>query len=202
MSKVELKQYPSGFLGSKDTAKTNADKLQDINSAFSQMLNRAPNAHKSTHTSNVECNAIWDSIIKNEPDISSFKFKERIIACALDAFGADTFSTWLSAQSSNPEFTDYHHNFIDETILFITTGERRKINFNSWCVLLNSNRVDHKTVKYTPVQQQWLVKKNELNEFGTTNLSTTIRDFIHAWVKQAGGVDDLAASLFVLFGLR
>lgn len=199
---IELKQYPSGFLGSNAVPQTSADKLKDITSAFTQMLNRAPSANKNVHTSNVEVNSIWEATIAGKEEVNSFKFKERIISCALNAFGTDTFATWLSAQSGNPEFTKYHHQFIDETILFVTEGKKRSTMISNWGLLLNSNKVDHSTLKYTDIQQKWMLSPNPDNEFGNNNISKSIKEFIHDWVKQDKGIDDLAASLFVMFGIR
>lgn len=197
----KLKQYPSGFLGSSTVAQTAATDMNEI--SFSMLLSRKDTDNVPKATSSIEINTIWNDVLSNKDDINTFEYKERIIRYALTAFGTTTVSEWLSVQSANPEFTKDHHRFIDETIQFVAEGKKRIITANNWIVLLNSNKVEHSTLKYSEVQQRWLLSNNtDLAFSDANNVNKTFKSFITDWVCQDKGIDDLTSTLFVLFGMR
>lgn len=196
-----LKPYPSGFLGSNTVQQTTADNLYDVKAAVNQMFNRPNTATASKFTSSVEVNSIWSDVLAGGSKVNTFEFKERVIKAAIKSFGTETFAEWLSAQSANPQFTKDHHRFIDETILFVRDGNKRDYTFSNWFLILGSDGLENDTVKYTQIQQTYLLQNNQYQS-GRNNTSKTIKEFVMDWVKQNKGIEDLTSSLFVLFGVR
>lgn len=197
-----LKSYPSGFLGSTTVAQT---KPVDLVTQANQLFNKAAlSTTVNWYTANQEVLDLWGDTSSGSPEYKTFEFKERILRCALSAFGTTTLFEWVQLQLSSPYYTQNHASWIDETMLFVFSGKNRHVSANNWRALIG---VDHTSTSKLKLSQT--IRHLFLGERAPDGLSqmgnlreVTIREFIHQWVQRPGGIADLVASLNVLFGKR
>lgn len=195
-----LKLYPSGFLGSASVLQTHP---MDLVTTAKLLLNKSVVHSVSKYTANEEVVSVWGDLASGLPEFKTFEFKERILKCALRAFGTNTLLEWVATQSTSPELTELHHRWMEETLLYVFTGKRREMSNNNWRVLLS--------VAGTNTEAKGLSKLTTAIFYGNMpscqfsaeyRANISIKSFVHLWVQQPGGVVDLMASLNVLFGNR
>ncbi len=197
-----LKPYPSGFLGSNLVNQTEKQSdVEKIKLTLDHFFGKREVGNNSNFTSSLDINILYNQYIFNADSTKEFQFVEDVIKAGLKVFGTQTLAQWLSTQSNHKFFTKDHHRFIDETIEFVSTGKPRQYSFNIWNILLNSEKVDITTPKFTLIQQQYLNLPNPANPV-FSNLTKTIKQFILDWLKVENGFDDLVQTLFILFGFR
>lgn len=202
MDNVNLKQYPSGFLGSSTTNQTKKDDSLDTRALTQRMFNKPySNSKIIDHTSNDDINSLWSKVLENTDEVKEFEFKGKVLKAALEAFGTITFVEWLDTQSSSPEYGEYQQKFVDETINFIYYGKRRNLTFANWVALLRSDSISSNPIKKYSETQEIFLKGINLNR-GSENKYMFISDLIRDWTSQPNGINDLTSSLYVLFGSR
>jgi hypothetical protein len=196
-----LKIYPSGFLGSVSVEQT---KPIDMITAAKQLFNTGLSSKLSQYLANQEVCELWADIIGGAEDYKTFEFKERILKCALSAFGTDKLVDWIGSQIESPDFTDYHFRWIDETILFVFENKPRQISNNNWISLLKVGGTDSNDYQFSPIVRYYLLgeKMIDRKELAPYRANITITDFICEWVRKDKGIEDLATSLNTLFGAR
>lgn len=199
MSEILLKPYPSGFLGSSLVPQTEPMISEAAITFVNHIFNRAQNVKRSPYTASIEASGVWNDVILSRDEFNTFEFKEATLKCALNAFGTETLSQWMSVQAASPDFTATHHNFLDETFKFIYLGTRREYSYHNWLCLLVADNKDYNTKQYTKVQQDILTSKDAN---GKVIANKTINEFIIDWVRAKNGITDLAACMFILFGYR
>ena len=119
----------------------------------------------------------------------NFGFVIDTIEIAIHAFGTNSFKSWYIAQHKSPVTTALHIRFLNETIDFILTGERRT-NVFTW---LNLLACTENTGNYT------LVDSTVLNKIDSGGIKT-IKELLIIWLRKENGLNDLIMSLFILFG--
>jgi hypothetical protein len=197
---VKLKVYPSGFLGSTNVEQT---KPLDVVSAAKMLFSRGVVKAPSPYSANMDVVVLWNEIISGTMEYKTFEFKERILKAAINAFGTELLIDWLSVQAQSPEFTDNHYRWIDETILFVFGGKRRELSSNNWRVILTAGGRDDTVDQFSPVVKSYILGENASRYPGAAYRgSMTIREFVMAWVRQQMGMEDMMASMDVLFGTR
>jgi hypothetical protein len=195
MALTDLKIYPSGFLGSKFVSQTQP---MDLVSTARQLFNKALLSRTSHYTASVPVLELWSSATSGADEYNTFAFKEKILQCALSSFGEYKLIDWIEAQFSSPEFSDTHSKWIDETIMFVYGGYSRELDYNTWLTILSIGGNTPITKTISPVVKKYLYNADTLSN----RKNDTIKRFILNWVRQSNGVDDLLASLNVLFGKR
>lgn len=199
----KLKQYPSGFLGNPNLKQTDIDHSRTAKKMINQILSKPDTSDAdSIHTSSQEINDIWKEVLANTPDYKTFDFKERILKFALTAFGTEYFLEWVSTQNQNPNFSELHQKFIDDTINFIYYDKRREYTINNWLTLLDDSKDNQKTDKLSNIQKVFFLQPNPHKGADVNMSSLTIKELIGDWVRKESGMEDLTSSLFVLFGDR
>lgn len=197
---AELKLYPSGFLGSAAVAQS---KPMTIATTASMLFNKHQPAATSLYTANEEVNALWMDMASGAPEFKTFEFKERILRCALQAFGTATLFEWIELQDLSPSFTDLHARWIDETLLYIFAGKRREMSDNNWRALLKVGGVQQSARALSPVVRALLLgERLGADDAAMYRKAMTLHQFIHAWILRPNGIVDLVAALCVLFGKR
>lgn len=196
-----LKFYPSGFLGSPNVAQTPPI---DIVTTASRLLSKSFTPQHSNYLANAEVCDLWIDVISGDPDYKTFAFKERILRCALTAFGTERIVDWIIAQNDNPKAGDNHYRWIDETILYVFAGKNRELSNNNWNVLLSAGGAGSTRSGVSKVVKHYMLGEPDKSIWYTAPYrgDMTVREFILAWVRAKGGMEDLMTSLNVLFGKR
>jgi hypothetical protein len=196
-----LKIYPSGFLGSGTVTQT-----EPINMVANvrNLLNKDRVIRTTPYTASADVVGMWDDAMVNAPEFKSFDYKEKILVVAMKAFGTSSIKQWVDAQVDNPMCGDSHYRWIDETLHYVMTGARRQYQYNTWLTILSTSRPDAEAKGYSKVMHQYFSTGTPaLLSFSNKNPKTmSIVDFIAAWVSRPNGIEDLTASLNVLFGKR
>ena len=201
IEEVEFKVYPSGFLGSHGVATT---KPMDIEKIKDRLFDLSAINNPDGHTANLEITRIWGKVTEGTPDYKTFDFKESILKAALSAFGTVRIIDWLRIQQESPYYSDYHTRWVDETLAYVFEGKNRIYSTHNWTTLLQmvpgvTERGLTKGTKHYFYRDTYY-KPLAFIDYPSTNLLMT--DFIAKWVSQTFGIDDLIASLYVLFGER
>lgn len=189
MAERSYKVYPSGFLGS-DKVKTT--KPIDFEKIKEQLFNLSNVSNPDGHTANLRVTSMWERVTAGEDVIRSFDFKEEVLRTAVTAFGTQNWFDWVKAQDSSPYMNEWHSKWIDETLEFAIHGKARKLSTYNWTFLLKGAPGIQTTPKSAVV----------LDATRMLSPNLLLKDFIHLWVSQVGGIEDLATSLYVLFGPR
>ena len=184
-----LKPYPSGFLGNRYVAQSAPI---DIIALKNRLFDNGPLADAVDHTCNMEAQSLWEDIEFGDEKVKSFDFREKIIKVALNAFGTDSFPEWIAAQEQSLKRGSYHQAWIEETVKFVLSGIPRDYSYNVWMNLITVGQHEGKASAVL----------NEYFGFNSEYRGISIADFICMWVARPKGVDDLAASLKLLFGKR
>lgn len=187
--------YPRGFLGFDiglpvERQRTDINKLMD-----SLRLSRNIVQPNPAVISNTEIEKLFSQYKSGERYVSSFGFREKIIAAALTAFGTSNFYEWCALQIDGPYFTDMHKRFLNDTFNFIRDG-RRSTSAHTWLALVNVRELTPQDVA-PEFQYVDFFSLNSPLEF---RRSQTITDTICAWTAHPGGFEDLVMALHMFFG--
>lgn len=196
-----LKMYPSGFLGSALVAQT--EPVAVITTA-KQLFNKGLNPKVSRYVANEEVVSLWDATTAGTPEYKHFAFKERILRCALQAFGTQRVADWIGTQNDSPYFSDYHRRWIDETLHYVYGGKTRLMSENNWFSLLNTNNDTPRGERYSRVVKHYLLgeKLRSADDMHPYRGQITFVDFLSDWCAKEDGIKDLLGSLNNLFGKR
>lgn len=196
-----LKIYPSGFLGSPNVPQT---RPIDVVTTASRLLNKSYMPQHSSYLANAEVYDLWTDVVSGDPDYKKFEFKERVLKCALSAFGTERIMDWIEAQQINLKAGESHYRWIDETLLYIFAGKNREMSTNNWYVLLSAGGIGtNRSIQSKVIKHYMLGEKDrDIWTPSTYRADMTVREFILAWVRAKGGMEDLITSLNVLFGKR
>ena len=189
MAERSYKVYPSGYLGS-DKVKTT--KPIDFEKIKEQLFNLSNVSNPDGHTANLAVTSMWDRVTAGEDVTKSFEFKEEVLRCAITAFGTQNWFDWVNAQAKSPYANEWHSKWIDETLEYVVFGKARTLSTYNWTFLLKSAPGIQATPKSATLD----------TALRLLSPNVSLKDFIHLWVSQEGGIEDLAASLYVLFGPR
>lgn len=196
-----LKIYPSGFLGSANVIQTEPiDMIVNVKN----LLNRTRVNKSTPYTASQEIALMWEEALMNSKEFKSFEYKEKILVLAMKAFGTRLFKHWIDAQVDNVMSGDTHYRWIDETLKYVLEGTPRSFQFNTWLTVLSAARPDTEAKGYSKVMYSHFGNRRPtiLQGPGRNPRTMTVVDFIHAWVSRENGIEDLTASLNVLFGKR
>ena len=193
--------YPRGFLGfdiGLPVTKAKPVSVQTVVMAY-RRNDSASDVMPDPYISNHIVDDLWNKYKQNTAESRSLAFEEKILKAALTAFSTKDFYSWCEIQFKSPYFDDMHRKFLNDTLTFVNTGQR-KMNPQSWKSLLRPTRtpLNTKTVfDYKSYFDGTLGA--ELNEsicIPTRDLVSTITH----WVSQPDGMSDLLCCLTILFG--
>lgn len=109
-------------------------------------------------------------------------------ACA-NAFGCDTFYEWCHMQLESPYFTADHREYLNDAILFLTTGNRNYTHA-TWASLLQRRRA-------TLTDRNVALNHAVLVRYGKPDNTINV---VSKWFQHPGGVEDLLRTLHLIFG--
>lgn len=202
MHKLDLDKfriYPRGFVGAaigmrvqKNT--TNAQlRFQTLSQSF--QLYRPP---ANSIDPNPAVKELYTQYMRGTKVETSFDYKKTLIITATRAFGTHNFLYWIQQQYASPVVGDLHREFLDDTLNYIATGERRR-RLETWKSIIS--------MKDRGAANPTLSKTT--NEFfnigGSVRLVNGQRNIslipvICDWLSHPDGYSDLIGTLHILFG--
>lgn len=221
MSDKKVVTYPRGFLGY-DIGLSIEPKGDTIKDALKNAaLNRIGNDLRLV-ISNKNVEGIWKKINMGDAYVDAFETREKILCNALVAFGCESLFDWYDLQVNNPNQTDLHRRFLNDTLNFILTG-KRALNIHSWASVIQVREVTNKdslpellhpkilggrsvgsvsAYDHTGIYQSVNAAKNNSLMYvsETKQVKHMLVDVLPVWVSHKGGFQDLAGTLHVLFG--
>ena len=134
--------------------------------------------------------ALWNDYTSPDHREFGWSFYKRAIRLAVRFFVSD--EVWFKQMERNASIHGYNYEFILDTLRFIATG-KRNISIHMW-----SELVSHVYDGNVEVD-----KRHTISNYMKANaVSFRSRDvgMIQQWVAQPNGIDDLIATLNILFG--
>ena len=193
MSK-KIVTYPRGFMGI-DIGIPVQTKGDSISATLANANYNRQSEELRFVISNKNVETLWMQVTLGQLFTTNSEVREKILTNALIAFGTESLLEWFSLQEKNPNMTDMHRRFLNDTLNFITTG-KRAMNLLQWPHLIEVREL--KGSDATPVLKT--------AEFFRTTESLQMRPddrltaIIPRWVSNAGGFEDLLGTLHILFG--
>lgn len=182
-----LEITPRGFLGN-----SLGESVKIPLGTFSKTTTVGPDANNFAGRitiPNPNVDKVMNEYVNKPLHCANFGFVVDVIEIAIHAFGTSNFTNWYVMQHKSPVTTDLHIRFLNETIDFILTGER-KTNVFTW---LNLLACTENTGNYTLVDNNILAK---IEKGGIK----TIKELLIVWLRKENGLNDLVMTLFILFG--
>lgn len=191
MAFTELKIYPSGFLGSSVVPMVEESAVQAVRQ---RLFGTVVNSDTPAFSANRDVSILWKEVISGTPDFKGFDFKERILRAAVAAFGTKTIGAWVEAQHRSEYHTPYHQSWIEETLNYVLSSKPRAYPWSVWFPLMRCGQGE-------PIKGTSMAVRRILEESAEAR-SMSVEDFIVLWCRQPDGVNDLIASLNIVFGKR
>lgn len=182
--------YPSGFLGSNAMEVTDEPRQQPPRHRLFDGVESDSYACPVTGMRQVD--RLYQQAARDIDGFLSFDFREKVMLCALQAFGTNSFSQWVYAQMKSTHYSDYHQLWIVETLRYVIEGKKRSFTHDTWASLLMNSRAEVR-----PAEEE-IRRLLSLNNGGLSDMK--LDTFLRMWVQKPKGCDDLLSSLHVLFG--
>lgn len=195
--------YPRGFLGAvtspsiKRQPRPYAGTVSRLQNNMNFFLGGGNAAGKLEVNENVE--TLYALMITKPISVGDFEFREKILKCALSAFGTNQFDYWYSLQSKSPAAGELHRAFLRDTLRFISEGQRDQM-LETWNVLIThadrgelKSTMDEAAVQFFGLTQGGLVRQPR---------NSDLLDVLQQWTGQPGGFEDLLFTLHILFGIQ
>ncbi len=130
---------------------------------------------------------LYDLYVNRTVNTTTWTFRSKVLDAALRLFGR--FDEWLLLQSSNNHLVGYNLEFIQDTLDFTRTGQRR-MSLETWLELLHEQ---------DDVQSNSLDKRAPRTYFSLQEGENTVQ-ILQNWCAQPGGFQDLICTLQIFFG--
>lgn len=193
-----FKVYPRGFLGAKLQDRVEADvQLTQNNMGFIPVKAQAYKKSNGINDFNHAIQELYSSYVREEPGVTGFEFRERVLRVALAAFGSRSFNAWFFAQLQSPFVGRNQRDFLDDCLRFIS-GQRRNLFLENWAALLALQNADEGNMKPSRVACDFFRSSGTYNDMGRSQ--TSIEDAVQLWCSQPNGFEDLLGTLHILFG--
>ena len=183
MRELDLKAYPSGFLGSRTAPQTKP--VSD--GGYMARLFELHDSDDERKTANAEVVRIFKQYGSNLSATDAEAFFD-ILGVASKAFGTLDLGEWCGAQTRSKYFTAQHADFIDETVNYLIYGQQRHIAFKTREMLLGAG-INHANVSTLRKSTR------ETLELYQGQSITTL------WLSKHNGYADLINTLFLMYGM-
>ena len=198
----QFRMYPRGFYG-----KNVSFQVSRTTNPFKDAIERVQfdaSGSKKTMQSippNPFVEGVYSDYIKKAVDTNTFEFRERVLSCAIDAFGTKCFLTWYLTQFSSPMASQLHNDFLEDTLRYISTG-RRNMALETWQTLLRGTDEGNNIGKISQYAKEFF----HLGD-GNVNLANIphnpdfdILKIIQYWCEKNNGMEDMLCTMHILFG--
>jgi len=194
----EFSIYPRGFLG--DRAGESVDRLiQRPDPIFRAVQHtfKFPEQPNVKAYSNKMIDKLYAAYINRSGDTTSIEYREKVLKCALMAFGTMQFDLWYAKQFVSPSVGDTHHRFLDDTLRFIETG-KRDMYLDTWRALIRYNDIPDARPPLTPFAADFFGISTP--GYNRVAKPADLISIIQRWTSQPNGFEDLLCTLHILFG--
>ena len=182
--------YPSGFVGyDVGWPIVRTEEGFDAQVAFARFASSS--TKEKLVISNPVVEALFEQWRTRSRKTTQADFVGDVCAAVANAFGTMSFYEWCHMQLSNPYFTAYHRQYLNETLRFLM-GEARSIGYPTWSTLLTPTRAVHEDTK------ERFIYRDVLLRIGMDN--TSMHSIVQRWISQPKGVDDMLVTAHLLFG--
>lgn len=198
----QFRIYPRGFYG-KNVSFQTARTVNPISDAIARVQFDASNSKKTV--SDIQPNpyveGIYSDYIKQAINTHTFEFHERVLICAINAFGTKCFLTWYLTQFNSPMAGKLHNDFLEDTLRYINTG-RRNISIETWMTLLQGTDEGNNIGKISDYARVFFKLGTGNIDLATVphNSEYSIINIISAWCSNVNGMEDMLCTLHILFG--
>jgi hypothetical protein len=194
MPEQRFKVYPRGFLGAVLAPRAvKVQGLSESNRGFSMVERTAMVNQNQFDVPNPTVEEIYNTYILDREKAKSFEFRESVLRCAMNTFGAYNFRQWFEAQYQNPSAGDLHGRFLLDTLQFLETGQRN-MSIENWAAII---------VIDSSMEPLGKLPEKAREFFGLGSKYQRDCDWptiIQCWCGMPSGLEDLIGSLHVLFG--
>ena len=194
--------YGSGFIGFDiNITERKVTRPSTTKMLVDSRFNKPPMSKPNYELHNDRVSDLYDRLITQTSDMTSFTFKDEIVTTALTAFGTQNFNTWVMLQNSSPFVTREHARFIMETLAFIA-GTPRQISLSVWQRILKKRQENQQPRLETPIDPSAFFR--DINpDFTFSGLQQSRSDLgaiVAEWTSRPRGFEDMLWSLNVIFG--
>jgi len=192
----KFKIYPRGFLGAQlepilERKPRPSGRLQYDVSLFDTNDDKVIIA-------NLKVESAYQSLGRNDLNARKFDFKEQAMLDFMLAFGTTNFAEWYTAQFQSPSFGETHRDFLDDTLHYLMTGNRR-MAVQNWNVILDE---DERRVSSTALSEKAVTYFGRRNLTEVAQLNLSIDEVVQQWMHQSGGFSDMLTTGHILFGMN
>jgi hypothetical protein len=194
-----LKLYPRGFLGKPLEARFSTKRrLGDSQYSGLPVSVKLVTQQMNSVDANPTVEALYGRWINRAPATTAFEFRKQVLNAALDAFGTDNFFYWYTAQAGSPAFGDLHRDFMEDTLHYIQTGQR-KMCLENWQALLTTDDSGERSEELSSAAKAFFGIKTPEEQWRSPQYRR-LDEVIQKWCSQPTGFEDLLSTLHVLFG--
>lgn len=147
---------------------------------------------------NLKVESAYQSLGRNDLNARKFDFKEQAIIDFMHAFGTTNFAEWYVAQFQSPSFGETHRDFLDDTLHYLTTGNRR-MAIQNWNVILDE---DERRVSSTALSEKAAEYFSRRTLMEVAQRNNPIDEVVQQWMRQPGGFSDMLTTGHILFGIN
>ena len=195
MISTQVVIYPRGFLGYNIGLPIQREET-DLTKLMNNIRYNRPSLDRGkTVIANTDIESLAELYRGGDRSIRSMEFREKVLVAAMQCFGTQSFYDWCKLQQESPYFTDLHKRFLNDTLGFIASGERR-MDTRAWKNIItvrvpnpNDDRVVYEMDDYFKMKLPAAVRR-------PFDVARTIAD----WTSQPGGFEDMIATLRIIFG--
>lgn len=129
-------------------------------------------------------------IFENEnKKVRSFEFREEFLVAIKNAFKCNKLSDWVLEQKFSPYYSSIHNRFIEDTIRFISKGER-EVSIDSWKGIIYPRAATQAdlNIPYSDEMKYYLKEYNP-----------TLNVVFSEWTSRVGGWEDLFTTVGIIF---
>lgn len=198
MAKCELIRYSTGFYGSESiSSKAVVSPFDEARTARLQydptIFNRNPKTEIILNRDITELHTAY--MVNAGLFLRNFNNREQVILQALRTIGKD-FSVWFSMHAKDEKIDRNLIDFIEDTCLFIQTGQRR-YPIESWSRMVET-KLGTNNYRDVPKNISDLTYISSHHTTGARRRSTC--EVIQKWLSQEAGITDMLLSLYIMFG--
>lgn len=186
---INLRMYPRGFLGSLGGAPIKRDHNEFFN-IVQKLRDAEPGVAgaNAVGDGNQNITILFNQAAENPSLVDTFSFREKYLIEALDAFGTETVSAWVSAQQASPYLSENHLRFINETLAYVLGDVERRTSLLTWDSIIDTTEAQE--VKFIADTLPYLKK------------GMSWPTFFQHWLSKTGGFGDMMQTTYILFGIR
>lgn len=143
---------------------------------------------------------LYQQLVRADRKTRQMDYREQVLLAALNSFGTRNFYAWYRIQRFSPLFGHMHQRFLEDTIKFISTGDR-EYSLDTWLSLLTGAASDdERRSPEIDIVKKFFGLDAMDRPIGGVSINADLTGVIQQWVSRPYGYDDLIFTLRILFG--